>query len=92
MRSFIFVLTAALTLGACATISNETHTPAYLDGGFYDGERYDIRKRLVEGPRGTYEQTSVVYKGLSRQCIFDSPNDCEAAARQLIDHYNEFIF
>ncbi|MDW3222808.1 MAG: hypothetical protein R8G34_07975 [Paracoccaceae bacterium] len=92
MTSKLLALAASLMLGACATISSETRTPAYLDGGLYHGERYDIRQRLVDGPRGTYEQTSVVYKGLSSQCIFDSPNDCEAAARQLIDDYNEFIF
>lgn len=87
---FIFVL--ALLLGACTTVKNETRTPAVVEGGFFDGYRYEIRQRLIEGPNGTFEQTSVVYRGLSRPCILGSPNDCESAAEALIEEYEEFFF
>ncbi|WP_300056103.1 hypothetical protein [uncultured Roseobacter sp.] len=82
----------AIVLSACASVSTETRTPATLEGGFLDGERYEIRTRLLEGPEGSFEQTSVVYKGLARTCIRDSPNDCERIARGLIEDYDEFIF
>ncbi|CAN0461001.1 unnamed protein product, partial [Ectocarpus fasciculatus] len=78
-----FTVTAALMLGACATVREETRTSAVLEGGFYGGERYELRTRLIEGPTGTYSQTSVVYKGLVKTCILDSPNDCESKARNL---------
>lgn len=85
-------LAAVLALSACASAGNETRTAAVLEDGFNAGERYEIRNRLLEGPDGTFTQTSVVYKGLSRPCILDSPNDCESAARQLIEEYDDFIF
>ncbi|MCV3272591.1 hypothetical protein [Roseobacter sinensis] len=83
---------ALLALTACASVATETRTPATLQDGFFAGERYEIRTRLIEGPEGNYEQTSVVYRGLSRTCIPDSPQDCERAARGLIEEYDEFIF
>lgn len=81
-----------VVLTACASVATETRTPATLEDGFFAGERYEVRTRLIEGPQGDYEQTSVVYRGLSRTCIPDSPNDCERAARGLIEEYDEFIF
>ena len=83
---------ALLALSACATVATETRTPATLEDGFFAGERYEVRTRLIEGPSGDYEQTSVVYRGLSRTCIPDSGDDCERAARALIEEYDEFIF
>ena len=88
----IIMIAAALLLSGCATVSNETRTPAVLKSGFYAGERYEIRRRLIDGPSGTFEQTSVVYKGQARTCIFDSPNDCEYAAERLIEEYDDMFF
>ncbi|MDW3180965.1 MAG: hypothetical protein R8F89_03055 [Roseobacter sp.] len=51
-----------------------------------------MRTRLIEGPNGPYDQTSVVYRGIARTCILDSPNDCEVTARSLIDEQNERIW
>ena len=85
-------LTTALLLGACATVSNETRTQAVLETGLNAGERYEIRTRLLEGPNGSFEQTSVVYRGYSKTCRIDSPNDCKLAARQLIEEYDELFF
>lgn len=92
MRLSFFAIAVPLVLSACATVSNETRTQAVLQGGLNDGERYEIRQRLIEGPTGSYEQTSVVYKGFARTCILDSPMDCEVKARQLIDEYDERFF
>lgn len=86
------LMAIALLVSACTTVSNETRTVAFVEGGFYDGERYEIRQRLVDGPTGTFEQTSVVYRGLSRPCILDSPNDCSSAAEALIEAYDETFF
>ena len=91
---FVMTATAVLALTGCATVQNETRTPAVISGGFYDGERYEIRKQLIDGPQGTYEKTSVVYRGFSRSCIPDSPNDCESKAERLIESVDEspFVF
>ena len=88
----IILIAAALLLSGCATVSDETRIPAVLERGFYAGERYEIRRRVIDGPNGTYEQTSVVYKGVARTCIYDSPNDCEYAAERLIEEYNDMFF
>jgi len=85
-------LAAALLLGACTTVTNETRTPAVVQDGFYAGERYEIRQQQVEGPNGPYERTSVVYRGVARGCIKDSPKDCEVTAKALIEAYDESLF
>ncbi len=88
-----FIAPAGLMLlTACATVATETRTPATLQDGFFAGQRYEIRTRLIEAPEGNYEQTSVVYRGISRTCIPDSPRDCERAARGLIEEYDESLF
>lgn len=92
MKLKIIMITAMLLLSGCATVSNETRIPAVVKSGFYAGEIYEIRRRLIDGPSGAYEQTSVVYKGLARTCVFDSPNDCESTAERLIEEYDEMFF
>ena len=92
MKLKIVTVTAVLLLSGCATVSDETRIPAVLERGFYAGERYEIRRRVIHGPNGTYQQTSVVYKGLARTCIYDSPNDCEYAAERLIAGYDYMFF
>ena len=88
MRWTAIALAAAFTLAGCATIVDEKNTTAVVQSGFNAGERYTIRQRTLDGPQGRYEQTSVVYKGISTTCRIDSPNDCELAAQQLIDGYS----
>lgn len=92
MKRYAIMTLPALVLSACTTISNETRTEAFIDRGLYEGERYEIRQRLVEGPTGTFEQTSVVYKGFSRTCILDSPNDCSTTAEALVEYYDTVVF
>jgi hypothetical protein len=84
--------TALLVLSACATVVDEKRTMAVLERGFNAGERYEIRTRTIQGPNGLYEQTSVVYRGFTRLCRIDSPGDCEKAAEQLIDDYDDSFF
>ena len=85
------IVAVALTLGACTTITNETSTTAVLEEGFNAGQRYEIRQRTLQGKDGSYMQTSVVYRGFAKTCIIDSPNDCESAARALIDQIEDSI-
>ncbi|MEE4187101.1 MAG: hypothetical protein V2I76_01460 [Roseobacter sp.] len=92
MKRFYITLATTVVLGACTTVSDETRTEAFVEGGLYDGERYEIRQRFVEGPTGEFQQTSVVYRGFARTCIADSPNDCALAAESLIEEYDEEFF
>lgn len=91
--TFKVLLTAsAVLLAACSTVTDETRSSAVLERGFFAGQQYEVRQRLIEGPSGNYEQTSVVYRGLSRTCNPDSPRDCELKAQKLIEDYEESIF
>lgn len=87
MKPNTLMLIAALALGGCATVLDERTTTAVIPDGFNAGERYTIRTRTLQGPQGVYEQTSVVYRGVTALCRIDSPNDCELAARNLVDRY-----
>jgi hypothetical protein len=82
----------AMVLTACGTVTDESFTPQVLQTGFYAGERYQLRQRTIEGRNGPFQQTSVVYYGYTRNCLIDSPNDCEFAARELISEVNESFF
>lgn len=87
MKKFLLAMPIGILLGACATVVDETRTNAVIEKGFNTGERYQIRTRTLEGANGTYEQTSVIYRSVSRVCIKDSPGDCEKTAEFLIDDY-----
>ncbi len=87
MKKLLLALPVSVLVSACATIIDETSTTAVLQSGFYAGKEYQIRTRLLEGPNGPYERTDVVYRSVSRNCIKDSPGDCEKAAELLIDSY-----
>jgi len=78
----------AMALSACGTIVDEKSTDAVIQSGFNAGERYTIRERTLDGPQGTYQQTSVVYKGISSTCRINSPNACERAAETLVNNYS----
>ena len=76
---------ALVLLTACGTVVDEQRRTAVLPDGYYGGEPYEVVTQTVQGQNGTYERTRVLYWGRSAPCIADSPNDCEAAARRLID-------
>ncbi len=92
MKAKLIAPVIALALGACATVIDEQRQTRVLERGFYSGERYELRTRTMQGPNGTFVQTSVVYRGLSRTCIIDSPRDCELAAQRLIESYDDLFF
>jgi len=92
-RMIPFFVAAALLCGcAVPKVLEETRETVVIPEGYYKGEQYVLRTRLMEGPRGTFEHTSVVYRGISRTCIKDSPRDCEFAARNLIDARRDSFF
>jgi hypothetical protein len=92
LETNIYLLAAVLMMSACATVSNETRTTAFIEDGFYQGIEYQVRTQFIEGPEGSYERTSVVYRGVSRTCILDSPGDCESKAERLIEECDESFF
>ncbi len=83
MRWTILLLATVASLTGCTTIVDEKTTTAVIQRGFNAGEKYTIRQRTLQGPQGTYQQTSVVYKGVSAVCRIDSPRDCALAAEAL---------
>jgi hypothetical protein len=92
VQTKIHLLACVSLISACAAVSNETRTTAVIEDGFYQGTEYQIRTQLIEGPEGSYERTSVVYRGVSRTCILDSPGDCESKAERLIEECDESFF
>lgn len=85
MKNTLHYVLVLLALSACSNVVNEQSTTAFLTAGINAGEEYQIRTRTFQGSSGTFDQTTVVYRGISKVCILDSPGDCEAAARNLID-------
>lgn len=92
MKLQAFVFSTLVLLGGCAEIVDENVTEAFVEDGFYQGERYFVRTRTMQGANGTFEVTNVVYKGFARQCILTSPGDCETAGRRLIEDVDESFF
>lgn len=92
MRTTLLFGIALLTLAACATVEDQTGEVKVLPDGFYAGTRYIQRTQVISGPQGPYERTSVVFRSVSRVCNPDSPNDCEKAARALIDECGDSSF
>ncbi len=67
---------AFLSLGACATVTDER-----LSSIVVDGREYTLRTRTIDGPNGAFETTSAIVRGKAFICKIDSPGDCEAAVR-----------
>lgn len=86
---------ALVALSACAAggpggqIQKETREVREIPDGFHAGIKYVVRTQTIAGPNGTYDRTSVVFRGISRTCILDSPQDCEKTARWLIEDCDE---
>ena len=92
MRKLLIATTALLAMTACAQVQNETGEVRELPDGFYAGTKYIVRTQTVAGRNGPVERTSVVFRGISRTCIKDSPGDCEKAARALIEECADSAF
>ena len=83
---------ALITLSACAAggqIENEVREVREIPDGFYAGTQYIVRTQTIAGANGTFDRTSVVFRGFSRTCILDSPLDCEKTARAIIEACDE---
>ena len=76
MKLCAFLIVAALLLGACGSVTNETTSSIVVDRN-----TYELRTRTIQGPNGAYDTSSVRVKGTYRQCQPDSPGSCEAAVR-----------
>lgn len=74
--SRVFPALACLTLGACASVTDERLSTLVVNG-----EEYTLRTRTLEGPNGSFETTSAIVRGKAFVCRIDSPGDCEAAVR-----------
>ena len=92
MRNTLLFGTAFLALAACAEVQSETGEVKVLPDGFYAGTQYIQRTQVFDRGNGPVERTSVVFRGISRTCIKDSPQDCEKAARALIEECAESAF
>lgn len=85
MRWTVLATGLLLALGGCTTVVDEKRINAVIQSGFHMGQPYVIRIRTLQGPQGTFEQTSVVFRGISAVCRRDSPGDCERAAERIVD-------
>lgn len=92
LQTKLYLTATVLLMSACTKVSNETRTTAFIEDGFYQGIQYEVRTQVIEGPEGSYERTSVIYRGVSRTCILDSPGDCESKAERLIEECDESFF
>lgn len=72
-----------LVLTACGTVENESKSSITVDGN-----AYELRTEQIEGPNGTYDNTSVIVNGRMYLCKPDSPNDCEDAVIQALNSNN----
>ena len=77
------ILVLPLLLAACSTVVSESSSSIVVDG-----ERYELRTRVTNGPNGQYETTSAIVGGMSNTCIPDSPGDCEAAVRRGLSRFD----
>lgn len=92
MKMKAFVFSALVLVSGCVTVLDESVTEAFVEDGFYQGERYFVRTRTLQTATGTFDETRVVYRGFSRQCILTSPGDCETAGRRLIEDVDESFY
>lgn len=89
---FIAFAALALLTSGCASVISDTRVPMIVQGGAYKGEEYDLRTLTLQGRNGPYTQTQVVYRGVTRPCLIDSPTDCDKIANQVISDYPERFF
>lgn len=69
------IMTTVLTVGACATVENETFTTIELNG-----RDYQLRTRTINGPQGIFETTAIrANDGSYRSCDPQTPRSCRSA-------------
>jgi uncharacterized protein YceK len=84
MRSIMLLPIAALLLGGCATVLDETRQEIVVNG-----KTYEVRTRTIEGPQGTYVSSAAIVYGSAHPCILNSPGDCEAAVRRGLNRFDD---
>jgi hypothetical protein len=72
-------------LAACGTVESQSSGSIVVDG-----QSYELRERMINGPTGPYTNTSVRVRGNYITCLPDSPGDCEAAVRAGRDRFDDF--
>lgn len=75
LRNWIIV--AAVGLAGCGEVVEESYGTIVVDG-----QNYDVRSRVIDGPNGSYTKTSVIVGNVPHTCLPDSPGDCRAAVKQ----------
>lgn len=83
---------ALIAVAACAEVQETTGEVREIPDGFFAGYKYVVRTQTLTGPQGPYERTVVQFRGFTRPCILDSPDDCEKAARALIEECADSAF
>ncbi|MBW4710405.1 hypothetical protein KX928_21655 [Roseobacter sp. YSTF-M11] len=71
------LLASALLVSACATVTDQTVSSVVVNG-----DSYEVRTRMIEGPGGSYETSSARVNNQYFLCRRNSPGDCEAAVRR----------
>ena len=72
-----WVTGAVVALAGCGQVVEESYGTIVVDG-----QNYDVRNRVIDGPNGSYQQTSVIVGNVPHTCLPDSPGDCRAAVKQ----------
>lgn len=78
------IITTVLTLGACASVQNESYSTINIDG-----RDYQLRSRTLNGPQGTFENYAIrANDGSFRSCDPDTPRSCRLALNTSRDRDN----
>ena len=80
VKNGLLLGTLMLAVSACSSVVSESYGSIVVDG-----DTYDVRNRVIEGPEGSYTQTSVIVASVPRTCLPQSPGDCEAAVRRALN-------
>ena len=85
MRWMVLAIAATLGISGCATVIDEQRFDAVIQRGFNSGASYVIRVRTLQGPQGTYTQTSVLFLGRTATCDLNRPGDCDRVAQAIAE-------
>jgi hypothetical protein len=69
-----------LALTACGSVQNQSTSSITVDGN-----SYELKTEEIQGPNGTFDNTSVIVNGREYLCKPESPNDCEDAVVQALN-------
>lgn len=83
MKALHLIWLGTLVLTACATVVDERRSSIVVDG-----RSYELRTRLIDGPNGTFEHTSVFVYQTPVMCQPDSPGDCEGKVRRTLSRFD----